>query len=32
MLDNLFIGIALEYTQGGDVKTKMIDLFDLSSK
>ncbi|XP_071857815.1 dynein assembly factor with WD repeat domains 1 [Bombus fervidus] len=25
-------GLALEYTQGGDVKTKMIDLLDLTAE
>jgi len=25
-------GLALEYTQGGDIKTKMIDLLDLSAE
>lgn len=28
----LFVGIGLEYTQGGSIKTKEIDLFDLTSR
>lgn len=26
------VGIGLEYTQGGSIKTKEIDLFDLTSR
>ncbi|EFN80036.1 WD repeat-containing protein 69 [Harpegnathos saltator] len=28
----MFAGLALEYTQGGDVRTKIIDLLDLSAE
>lgn len=31
VLNVFFLGLALEYTQGGDIKTKMIDLLDLSA-